>query len=101
MRNLGGITSTTRKNSFAERNYRISTIYSPYIDAKADIDPNELNGGVKFNHNLDSGHGTGLKLSFVNNSYRDSTVLSIAYYLGKQKENEMVDYLKMNKNSFK
>jgi hypothetical protein len=76
----------------AQSNYRISAVYSPYFDAKADIDPDELNGGVKFNHNLESGHGGGLKLSFVNNDYyKGISVLSVAYYLGMQKEleNEM------------
>jgi hypothetical protein len=79
------------QNSIAQSDYRISAVYSPYFEAKADIDSDELNGGIKFNHNLDSGHGAGLKLSVVNNDYRGASVLSVAYYQGKQKEieNEM------------
>lgn len=79
---------TFAKSCFSQDAYRISGVYSPYFDAYADIDPKELNGGILFDHDLRSGHGAGLKLSKINNQYKTTTVLSLAYYQGRQKEIE-------------
>jgi hypothetical protein len=80
------ILSSGSEYSFAQNDYRITAVYSPYFDAAADIDPDELNGGIQFNHNLDSGHAVGLKLSTLKNRFTNATVLSVAYYQGRQKE---------------
>jgi hypothetical protein len=64
----------------------VSVVYIPYLDAVADIDPRELDGGVLFDHSLNVGEATGIKLSRAYEQHKSADVLSIAYYLGRQTE---------------
>ncbi|MCP5161452.1 MAG: hypothetical protein H7A00_07270 [Hahellaceae bacterium] len=84
---VGGLLSVSVATADSNGNQaRIGLIYLPYVDARPDIDPDELNGGVLFSHDLDEGTGYGVRFSWLDDRYSSTGVMSLAYYQGRQNE---------------
>lgn len=74
------ILSLSSQISHADNRSRISINALPFVNATADIDPDEFNGGILFNHELENGKGFGLRISTIENHSSETDVFSVAYY---------------------
>jgi hypothetical protein len=77
--------------SFAQEELSISALYFPYYNVQADIDPDELNGGQQFHHDLEQGEGAGFRIGLLQKGFQSKVPVSLSYYRVKQREIETKD----------